>query len=102
MKEREYSINEEVHIMKLKIDTLEEKIDHVNAKLGVITEHLLNPDQGFVSRVNRNTQFREDIGPLVKDMYDIRRWKSTVSKVLWIITGGVLLGLVKVVFFLKS
>ena len=88
--------------MKLKIDTLEEKIDHVNAKLGVITEHLLNPDQGFVSRVNRNTQFREDIGPLVKDMYDIRRWKSTVSKVLWIITGGVLLGLVKVVFFLKS
>jgi len=102
MTKREYTVNEEIHIMKLKIDTLEEKIDHVNAKLGVITEHLLNPDQGFVSRVNRNTQFREDIGPLVKDMYEIRRWKSTVSKVLWIITTGVILGLVKVLFFLDS
>ena len=95
-------INQEFVLMKLKIETLEEKIDHVNAKLGVITEHLLNPDQGFVSRVNRNTQFREDIGPLVKDMYEIRRWKSTVSRVLWIITTGVLLGLVKVLFFLEG
>jgi hypothetical protein len=86
--------------MKLKIDTLEEKIDHLNDKIGVITEHLLNPDKGFVSRINRNTQFREDIGPLVKDMYEIRRWKGSVSRVLWIITTGVILGLVKVLFFL--
>lgn len=95
-------INQEFVLMKLKIETLEEKIDHVNAKLGVITEHLLNPDQGFVSRVNRNTQFREDIGPLVKDMYEIRRWKSTVSRVLWIIATGVILGLVKILFFLEG
>jgi hypothetical protein len=102
MANREYTVNEEIHIMKLKIDALEKKIDHLNDKIGVITEHLLNPDQGFVSRVNRNTQFREDIGPLVKDMYEIRRWKSTVSKVLWIIATGVILGLVKVLFFLDS
>ena len=95
-------INQEFVLMKLKIETLEEKIDHVSAKLGVITEHLLNPDQGFVSRVNRNTQFREDIGPLVKDMYEIRRWKSTVSRVLWIIATGVILGLVKILFFLEG
>tara|TARA_B110000902_G_C13916117_1_gene440272 strand:+ start:25 stop:333 length:309 start_codon:yes stop_codon:yes gene_type:complete len=101
MANKQYTANEEIHIMKLKIDTLEEKIDHVNAKLGVITQHLLNPDEGFVSRVNRNTQFREDIGPLVNDMYDIRRWKSVVSRVLWIITAGVILGLVKILFFLN-
>jgi hypothetical protein len=101
MADKQYTANEEIHIMKLKIDTLEEKIDHVNAKLGVITQHLLNPDEGFVSRVNRNTQFREDIGPLVNDMYDIRRWKSVVSRVLWIITAGVILGLVKILFFLN-
>ena len=57
----EKNINQEFMMMKLKIETLEEKIDHVNAKLGVITEHLLNPDQGFVSRVNRNTQFSFNI-----------------------------------------
>ena len=102
MSDKEYTVNEEIHIMKLKIDTLEEKIDHVNSKLGVITEHLLNPDHGFVSRVNKNTQFREDIAPLIKDMYEIRRWKSTVSRVLWIITTGVLLGLIKVLFFLEA
>tara|TARA_R110001592_G_scaffold283886_1_gene552154 strand:- start:421 stop:729 length:309 start_codon:yes stop_codon:yes gene_type:complete len=101
MADKQYTANEEIHIMKLKIDTLEEKIDHVNAKLGVITQHLLNPDEGFVSRVNRNTQFREDIGPLVNDMYDIRRWKSVVSRVLWIITAGVILGLIKILFFLN-
>lgn len=97
----EKDINQEFMMMKLKIETLEEKIDHVNAKLGVITEHLLNPDQGFVSRVNRNTQFREDIGPLVKDMYEIIRWKSQVSRVLWIIATGIILGLVGLLFMLK-
>jgi hypothetical protein len=97
----EKDINQEFMMMKLKIETLEEKIDHLNDKVGVITEHLLNPDQGFVSRVNRNTQFREDIGPLVKDMYEIRRWKSQVSRVLWIIATGVILGLVGLLFMLK-
>ena len=97
----EKDINQEFMMMKLKIETLEEKIDHVNAKLGVITEHLLNPDQGFVSRVNRNTQFREEIGTLVKDMYEVRRWKSQVSRVLWIIATGVILGLVGLLFMLK-
>ena len=82
----EKDINQEFMMMKLKIETLEEKI---------------NPDQGFVSRVNRNTQFREDIGPLVKDMYEIRRWKSQVSRVLWIIATGVILGLVGLLFMLK-
>ncbi len=96
------SLEQEINLMKLKIETLEEKIDHVNAKLGVITEHLLNPDQGFVARVNKNTQFREDIKPLINDMYEIRRWKSTVSRVLWIITTGVILGLVKILFFMES
>ena len=97
----EKDINQESMMMKWKIENLEEKNDHVNGKLGLITEHLLNPDQGFGSRVNRNTQFREDIGPLVKDMYEIRRWKSQVSRVLWIIATGIILGLVGLLFMLK-
>ena len=91
---------QELEIMKLRMETLMEKIEDVDEKLSNLTKQLLDPDSGFVSRVNKNTQFREDLAPLVSEMYDMKRWKETVSRVLWIVTAGVIAGLVKVLFFM--
>lgn len=94
------STRQELEIMKLKMETLEGKIDDLDVKLGLLNKSLLDPDSGFVSRVNKNTQFREDIKPLINEMYEMKRWKETVARVLWIITSGVIIGLVKLIFFM--
>ena len=65
-----------------------------------LKERLLNPDDGVVARVNRNSDFRKDSeksGPLCKasfeDMEDnvnsILGWKDNVSRALWILFTGI-------------
>lgn len=56
---------------------------------------LLNPEDGIVVKVNRNTEFRKEreskipfLDNQVKDIEDLKSWKSTVVKVLWIIFGA--------------
>jgi hypothetical protein len=53
---------------------------------------LLNPEDGIVVRVNRNTEFRKDrelkipfLDNQVKDLEELKSWKSGVVKALWII-----------------
>ena len=74
-----------------------------------LKERLLNPDNGVVARVNRNSDFRKDSeksGPLCKasfeDMqdgvHDILSWKDNVSKALWILFTGIAGIIVKILF----
>ena len=43
---------QEIALMKQRINSLEEKIDTLDGKLDLLTVQLLNPDDGFVARVN--------------------------------------------------
>ena len=65
-----------------------------------LKERLLNPDNGVVARVNRNSDFRKDSeqrGPLCQQSFEnmednvnsILSWKDTVSKALWILFTGI-------------
>ena len=65
-----------------------------------LKERLLNPDNGVVARVNRNSDFRKDSeksGPLCKKSFEnmednvnsILSWKDNVSKALWILFTGI-------------
>lgn len=53
---------------------------------------LLNPEDGIVVKVNRNTEFRKEreskipfLDNQVKDLEDLKTWKNGVVKALWII-----------------
>jgi hypothetical protein len=54
--------------MKKDISSINEKMDNLDSKLDMITERLLNPDNGVAARVNRNTAMRK---VLVKAMWMI-------------------------------
>ena len=65
-----------------------------------LKERLLNPDNGVVARVNRNSDFRKDSeqrGPLCQQSFEkmednvnsILGWKDNVSKALWILFTGI-------------
>ena len=74
-----------------------------------LKERLLNPDNGVVARVNRNSDFRKDSeksGPLCKKSFEnmednvnsILGWKDNVSKALWILFTGIAGIIVKILF----
>ena len=65
-----------------------------------LKERLLNPDDGVITRVNRNSDFRKDSeqrGPLCQQSFEnmednvnsILGWKDNVSKALWILFTGI-------------
>ena len=67
---------------------------------------LLNPEDGVIVKVNRNTDFRkssekksDEYHQLIKDLEDLKGWKQTVIKVLWILFGAVVTILTKVFFY---
>ena len=58
---------------------------------------LLNPENGVVVRVNKNTEFRQDAGELPEDIIELKNeleklqdWKSGVVKALWVLFSGLI------------
>ena len=74
-----------------------------------LKERLLNPDNGVITRVNRNSEFRKDSeqrGPLCQQSFEnmednvnsILGWKDNVSRALWILFTGIAGIIVKILF----
>lgn len=67
---------------------------------------LLNPEDGVIVKVNKNTAFRRSFEKvadqnqqILKDLEEIKNWKSTVVKVLWVLFGAIVTILTKVFFY---
>ena len=65
-----------------------------------LKERLLNPDNGVVARVNRNSDFRKDSeksGPLCKksfedmgdSVHELSIWRDNITKVMWLLVTGI-------------
>ena len=52
---------QELAIIKLRTDSMEEKLVELNKKIDNLTEKILDPDYGVTSRVNQNTAVRKNI-----------------------------------------
>lgn len=77
------STNIEIGLMKVRMESMEEKLTKIDSKLDMLTEKLLDPDYGVTARVNRNTSYRK-----------------VMSKALWVIYG-ITIALVVKLFFIK-
>ena len=66
-----------------------------------LKERLLNPDDGVIARVNRNSDFRKDSersGPLCKksfeeigdSVHELTIWRLNVTKVMWLLVTGII------------
>ena len=58
---------------------------------------LLNPENGVIVRVNKNTEFRQDAGEFPEDIIELKNeleklqdWKSGVVKALWVLFSGLI------------
>ena len=87
-------------LLKKTVGDLEIGQQGLKSDIKELKERLLNPDNGVVARVNRNSDFRkesEQRGPLCQKSFEnmedsvnsILGWKDNVSKALWILFTGI-------------
>ena len=92
--------NGEFALLKKSVEDLGAGQESLKSSIRELKQQLLDPDNGVVVRVNRNSEFRKDSekrGPLCQQSFEnmednvnsILGWKENVSKALWILFTGI-------------
>ena len=93
--------NGEFALLKKSVEDLSIGQNSLKSSIRELKQQLLDPDNGVVVRVNRNSEFRkeaEERGPLCQKSFndmedsvqDIIGWKDNVTKALWIMFTGII------------
>ena len=97
---------QEIALMKKDIESLSQEVKEINQKIDNLTLKLLDPDDGVVSRVNKNTAFRKShdrempqYNVIIDEFRELQRWKSTVTKALWGLYTAVTAWIIKILFW---
>ena len=100
--------NGEFALLKKSVEDLHGGQETLRSSIRELKKQLLDPDNGVVVRVNRNSEFRKDSeqrGPLCQQSFEnmedsvntILGWKDNVSKALWILFTAVVGLIIKLV-----
>ena len=100
--------NGEFALLKKSVEDLGAGQESLKSSIRELKQQLLDPDNGVVVRVNRNSEFRRDSeerGPLCQQSFEnmedsvnnILGWKDNVSKALWILFTAVVGLIIKLV-----
>jgi chromosome segregation ATPase len=97
--------NGEIKSIQDKIENIESAQEDMHEDLRQIKKQLLDPEDGIVVRVNKNTEFRKrkeesekTFQNIIDEHKELMSWKSTVTKILWILFTAVAGILVSIVF----
>ena len=85
-----------------KINCLESKyssgqLDEIHQTVTEIKEILLDPEDGVIVRVNKNTFWRKELD--ADEFKAMVRWKSNVNHAMWISYTALVGIIIKIVFF---
>ena len=97
--------NGEIKSIQDKIENIESAQEDMHEDLRQIKKQLLDPEDGIVVRVNKNTEFRKrkeesekTFQSIIDEHKELMSWKSTVTKILWILFTAVA-GILVSIFF---
>ena len=101
--------NGELALLKKSVEDLSSGQNALKSSIRELKQQLLDPDNGVVVRVNRNSEFRkesEQRGPLCQQSFEqmedsvneFINWKDNVSKALWILFTAIAGILIKILF----
>ena len=89
--------NGELKRMELSIQEMKENYIDIKEDVSEIKYTLLNPENGVIVRVNRNTEFRlekerkeEYYENKIKELEKMLDWKEGVNRALWILFTSVI------------
>ena len=88
--------NGEFALLKKSVEDLNNGQESLKSSIRELKVQLLDPEDGVVVRVNRNSEFRKGLKDCVESfeniedsVEDIISWKNNVSKALWILFTAV-------------
>ena len=85
-----------------KLECLEDRVSgnelqEIHTTVNEIKEILLDPEDGIIVRVNKNTYWRRQVD--ADEFKALLRWKSNVTHAMWISYTALVGILVKLIFF---
>ena len=85
-----------------KLDCLEARVSgnelqEIHQVVNEIKEILLDPEDGLIVRVNKNTYWRKELD--ADEFKALLRWKQSVTHAMWMIYSAVIGIIVKLIFF---
>lgn len=96
--------NGELKVIQERMEGLESSQEDMHEDLRQIKKQLLDPEDGIVVRVNKNTEFRRrkeeearNFQVILDEHKELMSWKSTVTKLLWIMVTalvGIAVGMI--------
>ena len=97
--------NGELTLLKKSVEDLQ--VDHKELRDSIrdLKKSLLDPDNGVVVRVNKNSEFRreredssEKLSTLFEQVSNMIQWKNSISKILWILFTAIIGLVIKVLW----
>ena len=73
------------------------ELQEIHENVKEIKEILLDPEDGIIVRVNKNTYWRKELD--ADEFKALLRWKQSVTHAMWMIYSAVIGILVKLIFF---
>jgi len=73
------------------------QLDEIHQTVNEIKEILLDPEDGLIVRVNKNTYWRKELD--ADEFKALLRWKQTVTHAMWVAYTALTGIIVKIVFF---
>ena len=85
-----------------KLDCLEAahssgQLDEIHETVKEIKQILLDPEDGLIVRVNKNTYWRREID--ADEFKALLRWKQSVTHAMWISYSALIGIIIKIIFF---
>ena len=97
--------NGEFALMKKAVEDLQIDQKELKEDISELKERMLNPDDGIVARVNRNSDVRkywevrnEEVEGGFSHIKNLVGWQSAVNKALWILFTGIAGIIIKIIF----
>jgi len=73
------------------------ELEEIHQTVTEIKDILLDPEDGLIVRVNKNTYWRKELD--ADEFKALLRWKQSVTHAMWVVYSAVLGILVKLIFF---
>ena len=91
--------NGEMVLIKKSLKDLEEGQKGLKSEIRTIQKRLFNPDDGLIVEVNKNTEFKLENQPNLKDVDNLISWKGNVTKALWVVYSAIIGVILKILFW---
>jgi hypothetical protein len=109
---RERSPGNDLRIIQISMEELKSSQSEMKKDLSELKKKLLDPDDGVIVKVNENTKFRLEqqrqkekdeieYRNLLLEHSDLMKWKSGITKAMWIFFTT-LVGILAKIFFLSD